>query len=233
MTNSAGVERLRRLVGGAVLALDGNVGAVRDFYFDDDTWTVRYIVVETGKWLQGRLVLVPLWTLHTPDWDQCQFPIKLTRKQLKHGPDIDTHQPVSRTAEAVTLAYYGYPVYWTWPARRGPTTGSDSTLIAARRLSIPAPHGDTDATHLQSCRKVIGYRVCARGREIGHVDDLVIDPRTWGVVHILINMGNCADGCSVLISPTSVRRVSRPDRLVEVSVSRDAIACSPSLERVI
>jgi hypothetical protein len=152
---------------------------------------------------------------------------------VKHGPDIDTHQPVSRKAETATLAYYRYPVYWTGPALWGSAPVPGFTVTAARRLSIGAPHGDTDAAHLRSCREVIGYRVCARCREIGHVHDFVIDPRTWGVEHILINMSNCDGGCSVLISPTSVRRVAWPDRVMDVSVARDAIVRRRSPERVI
>ncbi|MGD9000637.1 MAG: PRC-barrel domain-containing protein, partial [Granulosicoccaceae bacterium] len=40
-----------------LLAVDGEIGNVEEFYFDDETWAVRYLVVNTGGWLMGRRVL--------------------------------------------------------------------------------------------------------------------------------------------------------------------------------
>ena len=112
-------QRLHRLHGGPVHALDGDIGSVVDFYFDDDLWTVRYVVVDTGKWLRGRLVLIPLWALHSPDWDHVRIPVRLTREQVERSPHINTHRPVSRRVEAVSLRYYGFPYYWGGPALWG------------------------------------------------------------------------------------------------------------------
>src|SRR5918996_6370720 len=130
MTEGHDTQRLNRLRGGPVLALDGEIGAIADFYFDDDTWTVRYLVVDTGKWLRGRRVLIPLWALYAPDWQQARVPVRVTRKQVRHSPDVDTHQPVSRRMEASSLAHYGYPVYWGGPALWG--------YVPAPELAIPA-----------------------------------------------------------------------------------------------
>ena len=72
------LQRLNPLRGGPS-SLDGDIGAVKDFYFDDDTWTIRYVVADTGTWLQGRRVVIPLSALHAPDWDQRRIPVRLTR----------------------------------------------------------------------------------------------------------------------------------------------------------
>ena len=34
------------------------IGKVKEFYFDDRHWTVRYLVANTGTWLSGRQVLI-------------------------------------------------------------------------------------------------------------------------------------------------------------------------------
>ena len=39
-------------------SLDGEIGKVQEFYFDDRHWTIRYLVVDTGTWLTGRQVLI-------------------------------------------------------------------------------------------------------------------------------------------------------------------------------
>ena len=117
-----------------MLALDGDVGTIKDFYFDDDTWTVRYVVVDTGKWLSGRLVLIPLWALHAPDWDQARIPVRLTRAQVQRSPDIDTHRPVSRQAEATSLSHgCGEAVKGPWRARRSPQSVHEALFSYCRR----------------------------------------------------------------------------------------------------
>src|SRR5262249_11151974 len=48
----------RQLKGASLVATDGDVGSVQDLYFDDTTWTIRYLVVDAGTWLSGRRVLI-------------------------------------------------------------------------------------------------------------------------------------------------------------------------------
>lgn len=226
------LQRLNPLRGGPVLALDGDVGAIKDFYFDDDTWTIRYVVVDTGTWLQGRLVLIPLSALHEPDWEQRRIPVRLTREQVRQSPDIDTHRPVSRQAEMTSLSYYGYPYYWGGPALWGPV-GAPSLIAGHPNEPMPAaPPQDERDTHLRSCAEVTGYHVRASDGEIGHVDDWVIDPKTWSVAHLLLDTSNWIGGKAVLIAPAAIRQISWPDRRVEVSLSRDAVARSPEPEFV-
>ncbi|MBN1992099.1 MAG: PRC-barrel domain-containing protein, partial [Anaerolineae bacterium] len=96
-------------------AKDGEVGLVVDLYFDDDQWTVRYLVVDTGKWLPGRRVLVNRLALGRPDWQSHVFPVDLTKEQVKNSPDIDLAQPVSRQAEIDLVQHYQWPIYWSMP----------------------------------------------------------------------------------------------------------------------
>jgi hypothetical protein len=108
------------LKGLVIRATDGELGTVDQFYFDDETWAIRYLTVETGGWLGGRRVLIsPFSVVHT-DWQAKRLDVALTKKQVENSPDIDTHQPVSRQHEAAYLGYYGYPYYWGGPYLWGP-----------------------------------------------------------------------------------------------------------------
>ena len=49
---------IKQLYGLKLHASDGEIGHVKDFYFDDQKWVVRYVVVDTGPWLLDRLVLI-------------------------------------------------------------------------------------------------------------------------------------------------------------------------------
>ena len=100
------------LDGYAIEASDGRIGSVSDFLFEDTSWKVRWLVVDTGGWLSGRKVLLPLSALGKPDPSLRQFPVKLTMQQVKDSPDIDTDRPVSRQHETHIYGHYGWNPYW-------------------------------------------------------------------------------------------------------------------------
>ena len=77
-------------------AADGEIVKVKDFYFDDLTWKVRCVIVETGNWLNGRKVLISPQALLTPDWENKVFPINLKKEKIKNSPLVDMEQPISR-----------------------------------------------------------------------------------------------------------------------------------------
>ncbi len=41
-------------------ARDGEIGEVKEFYFDDQSWTVRYLIADTGGWLTAGQFSFPL-----------------------------------------------------------------------------------------------------------------------------------------------------------------------------
>ena len=106
------LRNVKDLEGCAIRATDGTIGHVTDLYFDDLTWAVRYLVVETGHWLASRKVLISPIAVGQPDWESRVLPVSITRSQVQLSPDIDTDKPVSRQHEMLYLGYYGYPYYW-------------------------------------------------------------------------------------------------------------------------
>jgi hypothetical protein len=100
------LRNVKDLRGYALRATDGVIGKVDDFYFDDEDWGIRYLVVETGTWLSGRKVLISPMSLGHAGWMGRQLPVALTRRQVERSPDIDTRKPVSRQHEAEYSRYY-------------------------------------------------------------------------------------------------------------------------------
>jgi len=95
-----------------VQANDGLIGHVRDFFFDDESWVVRYVVVDTGSWLSERKVLISPISIGRVESEKKRLQVFLDREQIKNSPDIDSDMPVSRQHEIRYLNYYGYPYYW-------------------------------------------------------------------------------------------------------------------------
>ncbi len=198
--------------GYAIEASDGRLGTVSDLLFEDVGWVIRWLVVDTGNWLSGRKVLLPLSVLGEPDPARRHFPIKLTMQQVRDSPDIDTDEPVSRQVEASVYDYYGWYPYWGG----GVFPMSDAMaipLVAPLRLSEARPHGpgstdgrpDEGDPHLRSIAAVTGYHVHATDGEIGHVEDFLVDDAGWSIRYIAIDTRNWWPGKKVLISPLSAR----------------------------
>ena len=106
------LRSMKNLEDYAIRATDGIIGHVKDFYFDDEAWVIRYLVVDTGTWLSSRKVLISPISIGHPDWTDRVLPVSITKEQVKNSPDIDTQKPVSRQHEIQYLGYYGYPYYW-------------------------------------------------------------------------------------------------------------------------
>src|ERR1700722_18708528 len=81
------------LIGSRMEAIDGKVGKVDDFYFDDQVWLIAYLIVKTGNWLSGRKVLISPAALIKGADRHGTFSVTLTREQIVNGPDIHSDKP--------------------------------------------------------------------------------------------------------------------------------------------
>lgn len=116
-------RNVNNLIGNNLDATDGEIGTVKDFYFDDQTWTIRYLVVNTGSWLSGRKVLISPNALLKHSWESGIFPVGLSREQVRNSPDIDTEKPISRQYEQELADYYPWEPYWGTGFYPGPVWG--------------------------------------------------------------------------------------------------------------
>jgi hypothetical protein len=218
------LRSLDDLRGYTVHATDGDIGTVHAFYFDDQTWTVRYIVVDTGTWLTGRRVLISPLAFGEADWDTQRLYVGLTREQVENSPSIDLDKPVSRQKEEKLHAYYGWPAYWTGTAAL--TTAYTAAAVAQQKEE---PEGAQDR-HLRSSREVIGYHIDAIDGEIGHVENFVVDDETWIIQYMVVDTRNWLPGRKVLVAPTWVEEIDWAEQEVEVDLHRKTIKNSPEYD---
>ena len=223
------LRNVNDLHGFAIRAMDGEIGTVEEFYFDDETWAIRYLIVDTGGWLSGRLVLISPMSLGQTDWQSRQLQVALTKDQVENSPDIDTHQPVSRQHEAALLDYYRYSYYWSGAFLAGPgfyPTGPVPTTASTEDLPATGKKESSDS-HLHSTRAVTGYHIEASDGEIGHVKDFIVDDETWTIRYLEVDTRNWWPGKKVLVSPSWIDRVSWADSKVYVDLSRETIKNGP------
>jgi hypothetical protein len=213
--------------GYAIEASDGRLGTVSDLLFEDVGWAIRWLVVDTGNWLSGRKVLLPLSALGQPDRARRQFPVKLTMQQVKDSPDIDTDQPVSRQLETHVYDYYGWNPYWGSYMSGGAMAmpfAAPPLLSGARPREAQPNEGDP---HLRSIAAVTGYHIHAVDGEIGHVEDFLVDDAGWSIRFITVDTRNWWPGKKVLVSPRAVREIDWADRLIHLNVDRQKVWDGP------
>jgi sporulation protein YlmC with PRC-barrel domain len=208
----------------ALHGIDGDIGKVKEFYFDDRHWAVRYLVANTGNWLAGRKVLISPYSLGLVNVEKRQIAVNLTKKQIEGSPGISSDKPVSRQFEESYYNYYGWPAYWN-----GPYTWGISPFIAPVRDKVRGanPGGKEWNADLRSTSAVSGYNIHASDGEIGHVEDFVIDDETWAIRYLVVDTRNWWPGERVLLAPKWIERVSWDHSKVFISLSREAIRRSP------
>jgi hypothetical protein len=215
-----------QLKGFAIRARDGEIGSLEQFYFDDESWAIRYLVVNTGTWLSGRLVLVSPLALRQTEWDSKRLDVALTKDQVENSPPIDTHKPVSRQHEAAYLGYYGYPSYWAAPNYPAALAIRTEAVAQAEELQARAGQAPVD-THLRSTEAVTGYHIQATDGEIGHVRDFIVDDESWAIRYLEVDTRNLWPGKKVLVSPQWINRVSWAGSKVYVDLKTETIQNGP------
>lgn len=220
----------------ALGAVDGEIGTVKDAYFDDRHWTLRYLVAKTGSWLSGRTVLLVPDAIRGVNWDVQRVDVDLTREQLRNAPSIDFDKPVSHQQEAAYRDYFGYPYYWAGPMWGGLGATAEVNIAAAemtRRADAQArSEGDKDQgdPHLRSANEVHGYAIEAQDGEIGSVKDFIFEDADWSLRYFVLDTGRWLPGRKVLISTDWIERVSWGQRTVEVAMLLDEVRASPEYD---
>jgi sporulation protein YlmC with PRC-barrel domain len=226
------LRNVNNLSGYAIIAKDGELGKVSEFFFDDYTWSIRYLVVETGSWLSERKVLIPHSALGVTNWDARTFNVNLTMEQVRNSPDIETQKTVSRQHEIELLSYYALPVYWGDALYAGPAGMAPLTPIIASqtiRDNAAAAEGHDDP-NLRSTKKVTGYYIEANDGEIGHVGDFIVDDNKWNIHFLVVDTNNWLPGRKVLIMPFWIDRINWEESKVYINLSKEFIKNSPEFD---
>ncbi|MFT6205359.1 MAG: sporulation protein YlmC with PRC-barrel domain [Spirosomataceae bacterium] len=204
---------INSLLGYIIIGTDGEIGKVEEFYFDDRTSTIRYIIVKTGGWFSEKRVLISPEVFQKAEWESKTLYVNLTQEKIKNSPDIDTEKPVSRQQEEYIRKYYALPAYakygangywglgmWGYPAIRELSVKKDIQKLKSEE------HLAKDS-HLRSTHEVTGYDIHATNGEIGKVDDFIIDDITWKIKFLVVEAGNWFFGKKVLFSPDRIKEI--------------------------
>lgn len=229
-------HNVKSLSGFKIGATDGEIGKVEAFYFDDLTWTIRYLVVKTGGWLSGRKVLLSPIALQQPEWENKVFPVNLSRQQVQNSPDIDTEKTVSRQHEIELYDHYSWPYYGAAGAGFYGGMGMAGMMDSRIPLKniIAEQHMEKEGNqHLRSTDEIRGYHVHATDGKIGELDDFIINTESWTISYLIVDTGNWFSGKKVILSPQWIRQVAWKDHAVYMDIPVDAVKHSPEYDATV
>lgn len=220
----------KKCKGFSLAAKDGKIGHVRELYFDDSRWTIRYLVAQAGNWMTGRLVLISPFALGPINHHEKVISVDLSREQIRNSPSPDADLPVSRQFEAAYHTYFGWPYYWVGPYLWGPTPypalpPEGSELLAD--LAHPEHKADP---HLRSTDEVAGYHIAARDGDIGHVEDFLLSESDWSIRYVCVAVRNWLPGKHVLLPPSWIKEINWEESRVRMDASREDIRQAPAFD---
>lgn len=206
-------------------ATDGDIGRLHDVYFDDQSWTVRYLVVETRHWLRGRRVLLAPLRVRGVDWNHREMIVGLSREQIRESPGVETDRPVAEQNAVLFRECYTLPYYWAvggylW---RAPATGGGRPPRREDRARAGDPH-------LRSARQLEGYVVRAVDGDAGHLEDFLLDDASWHLRYAVVNTRLWRPARRVLVPSDWIAWVSWIELAIHVDLRLAAIAKAPDAD---
>ncbi len=220
----------KTLRGFVLNASDGDMGRVKDFLFDDGSWTVRYVVADTGKWLPNRKVLLSPMHVGHPDPFSQKLEVRLTKREIEEAPPLESNLPVSRQYEALLHEHYDVPAYWLGTGLWGLARTPYDLRREGERVARLRPEEMEGDPRLRSTVEVTGYHIEARDGEIGHIETFLVDQDTWSILYMVVDTTDWLPGGEVLLRPSWVERFEWSELRARVDLTKEQVAESPDYD---
>lgn len=218
------LQNLNQLYGRKIGAADGDVGRVKDFYFEESSWTVRYLLADTRNWLPRRQILfTPQAFGLRPFGFSPKEPevlrVSLNRKKIEDGPFIATGRAITRDDEEAYYEHHGLQVYWRPSDAKGAPAFPARPAAGATDLATVQEGAAETRAALHRASTLLGYHLRASDGVIGSVRELRVNDRTWEIVEIVVEIGRWFAGKKIAIRPGSIERIDHADSCIRVNLS--------------
>jgi hypothetical protein len=218
---------VRRVEDFAVRSSEGKiVGKVSDFLFDDLSWIIRYLVIDTSKTLGRQQVVVLTLSIAHIDWENRVIPVNLTTHNVKESPEIPAGTPIPRQIEQKIYQYYGRTPYWGAGTSLGAQAIADIVNNQKGGLVDKLTKNVFDS-HLRSIQALSMFKMASSTGEIGRIVDFLTESNIWFIRYLVIER---SDRSHVLFSPQWIQEVNWPDEMMVTELNRGLIEKMPSYE---
>jgi hypothetical protein len=223
-------RNINSLTGYSMVATDGEIGNIIEFYFDDETWFLRYMVLKTGDWLSGRKILISPDALKKTSWKTGLFSVNITKEQIRDSPVINTDKPVYRTQEIELYAHYDWERDWGNQFYEGGSMGKSNPLpVRDTEILSAAEKADirlNDSLHLRSTAKILNFRIHGADGEIGSLVDLVMDDQSWQILFLIVEIQHLPGEKKTLIAIAHIQHIDWDKAIIFLSITASAVKTS-------
>jgi len=205
---------LHELIDARVVATDGKIGKVCNVFFDDQSWKVRYFVVDLRGWRAHRYVVLSVSQVEPPDWGKKILRARASKEQVRHSPNLDSVRPVARQQEIALRKYYAWPRQWEQ------VVGEFSIPYSPTGRDFPVY--TKEDPHLRSANDMAGYELWNKKYMIGRLENFIVDDRSWVIRYLQAKTSDWLYRRSFLVSTGSVESFSWAKHRVNLSRVSDS-----------
>ncbi len=217
------LKNINDIYGTPLAALDGKIGYVEDFYFDEVVWIIRHLIADTGSWLPGRQVLLAPHAFDGFGQAGEVLAVRLTKEQIENSPSIESHSPMTRRQENDCYRYYQWPTYWNsnhhWGSGRQTVQSPAQVIDEFGKMEQEA----SDDVHLRSAKSITGYEIETTDGIVGFVTGFLVDHKSWAIANLVVEIGLEYASKQILISVRSVKSINDGLSKIAVTLTRDEI----------
>ncbi len=205
---------LKSLLGYRLRAVDGYIGKVRDFHFDNGSWALRSMAVSTHVHFPWPVVLIGPKSIGRPDWIDETVPVFHTMQEVREAPRLAKEPPLYKQVYDRTVNFNGYIPHWM-PMADSP--GADTNFVPG------------DPVQLRSLTHLLGYRVHAEQELVGHVHDFLADD-DWNIRGMVARLELFVGERYVALDTEEIAAIEFPDQFIRLSLERSALENAPEYD---
>ncbi|MFO7577567.1 MAG: PRC-barrel domain-containing protein, partial [Pelovirga sp.] len=201
------------------------IGKVKEFFFDEQHWAIRYLVADTVNWHTGRQVMISPGAMMAVNTEKQMIDINLTKEQIARSPSLTDDAPLPRPFENIYGGLAGRPLSWGAPEMwQDEPSGGDHDQ---EKRSQDTHQENAGKPCLRSSHEITGSHIRATDGELGHVEDCLIDVKTWAIRYLIIDTRHWSLGRKALISSKWIERGDWLKAQAYVNLAREAIKKAP------
>lgn len=214
------IRSYKKMQGTHIRALDGNMGRLKDVYFDDTMWSVQYFVAEFITWFSGKDVLVPPSAVSP--FDGASLKVELTKAELRACPNADSALPFALRRQYRERSLFNLGGGNQDLASGGPLA-IQPVMESAETISGADPH-------LRSCMNVSHYKLIAADGDLGSIQDVLIDDSLWLIRFLVVRISGDDAGEEKLYEPQLIEDVEWPLAIVKIRITRNQALSRPRFD---
>ena len=205
-----------------VKAVEGDVGFVEDYLFDDDLWTIRYIVANVRPWIDTEEVLLTPLSIKGLDQKHKEIEFCHDKKSIENSPRISADEPVKRHQEKILLRENRASKHLiddegTVEEDSQRSLGVSMHPEALVTKSKKTTEKDECNSHLRSFREIRGYEVYCVDDFLGYLEDVEVDDEAWNVLCLLVKTDQ---GQNLKLAPGWVDCIYGSENMMKLNVPR-------------